>query len=101
MDKATIKFLIKNGFTLDEIMEMNPEEEKKEKEEPEQIKIEEPKKEESNNVDSMLSELKTELKELREAVHKQNRENTFIEPKPAEKVSFEDDVEKLIQEVTK
>lgn len=100
MDKALIKFLIKSGFTLDEIMEMNPEE-NKEKEEPEQIKTEEPKKEEDNNVDNMLSELKTELKELREAVHKQNRENTFIEPKPVEKVSFEDDIEKLIEEVTK
>ena len=100
MDKKKIEFLIKNGFTIDEIMNMEtsaPAEEPK----PE-TSAETPKQEtESNSFEKMLSDFKKELSDMREEMHKQNRTQTFTEPKQPEQLSFEEDIEKMIEEVTK
>lgn len=100
MDKKIIEFLIKNGFTIEEIMNMDspaPAEEQKQ-EEP----VETPKQENiSNSFEKMLTDFKKELSDMREEIHKQNRQQTIIEPKPVEQLSFEEDIEKMIEEVTK
>ena len=47
-----------------------------------------------------LAELRGELKALREITHNENRKQDTIE-KPGKKLTFEEDVEKLIEEVNK
>ena len=100
MDKKTIKFLIKSGFTVEEIAEM---EENKEtettEEETKETKPEESK--EKNAVDAILEDFKKEMKELRDSIHKANRENTYKKPEEKKEATFEEDVEKLIEEVTR
>lgn len=101
MDKATIEFLLKHGYKIDEIMKMEiPENtETPKQEEPEQ----EPKNPENNtnSFEQMLTDFKKELSDMREEMHKQNRTQTFTEPKQPEQLSFEEDIEKMIEEVTK
>lgn len=99
MDKTKIEFLIKNGFTIEEIMKLEPEQKQEEQEKtpaPIETKTEEP-----NNFEKMLADFKKELSDMREEMHKQNRTQTFTEPKQPEQVSFEEDIEKMIEEVTK
>lgn len=102
MDKTKIEFLIRNGFTIDEIMKLEPEQKQEEQEKttasasPIETKTEEP-----NNFEKMLADFKKELYDMREEIHKQNRQQTIIEPKPVEQLSFEEDIEKMIEEVTK
>lgn len=101
MDKAKIEFLIKNGFTIEEIMKLESPEtsEPSKQEEPKQ----EPPKQENNtnSFEQMLNDFKKELSDMREEMHKQNRTQTFTEPKQPEQLSFEEDIEKMIEEVTK
>lgn len=101
MDRATIEFLLKHGYKIDEIMKMEiPENtETPKQEEPKQ----EPQKPENNtnSFEQMLSDFKKELSDMREEMHKQNRTQTFTEPKQPEQLSFEEDIEKMIEEVTK
>ena len=102
MDKTKIEFLIKNGFTIDEIMKLELEQKQ---EEPEKTSTPaasiETKTEEPNNFEKMLADFKKELSDMREEMHKQNRTQTFTEPKQPEQLSFEEDIEKMIEEVTK
>lgn len=99
MEKKIIKFLIKNGFTLDEIVEIEPE--LKDGTETEETQKEETKEEKKDNIAVTLEEFKTQLKELRDSIHKTNRENTFKKPEEKKEATFEEDVEKLIEEVTR
>lgn len=102
MDKTKIEFLIKNGFTLDEIMKLEPEQKQEEQEKtPAPAATVETKIEEPNNFEKMLADFKKELSDMREEMHKQNRTQTFTEPKQPEQLSFEEDIEKMIEEVTK
>ena len=101
MKKETIKFLIKNGFTIDEIADMETEKaenepEKKPEPKPESVK-EEPKKE---SVEDMIAALRKEISDLRETTHAQNRARNVIEETPKQ-LTFEEDIEKMIEEVTK
>lgn len=106
MEKQKIEFLIKNGFTIEEIMKLDPEQKPEQKQE-EQEKNTAPaahietKTEEPNNFEKMIADFKKELSDMREEMHKQNRTQTFTEPKQPEQVSFEEDIEKMIEEVTK
>ena len=95
MKKETIKFLLKNGFTLDDIAEMEPQS-------PEPVKEPEPTKEPepAKTVESMLESLKQEISELRSNLHAQNRAQNVIE-NPPKQITFEEDIEKMIEEVTK
>lgn len=100
MDKKTIKFLIKNGFTLDEIVEIEPE--LKPETETEETQKEETKEEKKDTIADTLEEFKTQLKELRDSIHKANRENSYKKSEDTDKKpTFEEDVEKLIEEVTR
>lgn len=102
MDKTKIEFLIRNGFTLDEIMKLEPEQKQEEPEKtPTPAAPAETKTEEPNNFEKMLANFKKELSDMREEMHKQNRTQTFTEPKQPEQLSFEEDIEKMIEEVTK
>lgn len=105
MDKTKIEFLIRNGFSLDEIMKLEPEtqesEQKQEEKNPAPSAPVETKSEESNNFEKMLADFKKELSDMREEMHKQNRTQSFTEPKQPEQLSFEEDIEKMIEEVTK
>ena len=95
MDKTKIEFLIKNGFTIDEIMKMEPEQKEQKPEDPVETKTEEP-----NKFDKMLADFKKELSDMREEMHKQNRARNVIEETPKQ-TTFEEDIEKMIEEVTK
>lgn len=106
MDKATIEFLLKHGYKIDEIMKMEiPENADSTK--AETPKQEVPKQEQknpennTNSFEQMLNDFKKELSDMREEMHKQNRTQTFTEPKQPEQLSFEEDIEKMIEEVTK
>lgn len=102
MDKSKIEFLIKNGFTIEEIMKLDPEQKQEEQEKtPDPAAPIETKTEEPNNFEKMLADFKKELSDMREEMHKQNRAQTFTEPKQPEQLSFEEDIEKMIEEVTK
>ena len=101
MDKTKIEFLIRNGFTLDEIMKLEPESSEPVKE-PEPVKNVEPVKtqEPEKTVETMLESLKQEIFELRSNLHAQNRAQNVIE-NPPKQLTFEEDIEKMIEEVTK
>ena len=103
MEKNKIEFLLKNGFTLDEIMKMETPEETKE--EDKNTKIEENKDKEATNkeksFEELLSDFKKELADMRDQIHKDNRTKTAIEPEKEPQLSFEEDIEKMIEEVTK
>lgn len=102
MNKTKIEFLIRNGFTLDEIMKLEPEQKQEEQEKtPAPAAPIENKTEEPNNFEKILADFKKELSDMREEMHKQNRTQTFTEPKQPEQLSFEEDIEKMIEEVTK
>ena len=104
MDKKTIKFLMKNGFTLDEIAEMEPETQEPEPEpEIEQTNTNNDKEAENKekSFEKLLSDFRTELSQLREQIHRDNRIKTAIEPEEPKQLSFEEDIEKMIEEVTK
>lgn len=101
MDKATIEFLLKHGYKIDEIMKMETQE-PAETPKQEESKPETPKQENNtNSFEQMLNDFKKELSDMREEMHKQNRTQTFTEPKQPEQLSFEEDIEKMIEEVTK
>lgn len=103
MDKSKINFLLKNGFTLDEIMKLEtPEPEPTEpdtKENNTNTDKEADSKEKS--IEQLLSDFKKELSDMREQIHKDNRTKTAIEPETPKQLSFEEDIEKMIEEVTK
>ena len=104
MDKAKIEFLIKNGFTIDEIMKLESESKPEPETKPEtkqetKTETKPETKTESDNIAKMLSDLKSELTEMRNAMHTENRLNTAID-KQQKQTSFEEDIETMISEVT-
>lgn len=107
-EREQFDFLIKIGYDIKsaaELIKKMTEQEpnaliKKDEvdKEPEQIKISEQEmKEDKNNLEKKLDELKAEIKELRENAHKFNRENGVIDtvnPKPK---TVDESVEELLK----
>lgn len=109
MDKKKIEFLISAGFTLDEIMTLSESREKpsnfnskdsgnKDTPEPEKPSIE-PTQSPQDDLQKKLDELTAEIKSIRGDMQKQNRSREVIETEPKQ-LSFSEDIEKLISEVT-
>lgn len=103
MTKTEIEYLLKAGYSIAEIMAMENEnvpeptkEPDKTGEEPDKTPENEPEK----PLSEQLAELRGELKALRELTHEQNRTNNVIE-NPGKKLTFEENVEELIKEVSK
>lgn len=102
MEKAKINFLLKNGFTLDEIMKLEmPEETPETEKEEKNIDNNKEAENKEKSIEQLLSDFKTELSQLREQIHRDNRIKTAIEPEEPKQLSFEEDIEKMIEEVTK
>lgn len=110
-EKDKISFLLKKGFTIDEIMEtlscvnenqLNLNENQKEVSEPlkEENALESHSDSSQNALEKQLEDLKTEIKTLRESVHKKNRtEDTVDTQDMTKKTTIEEDVESLIKMV--
>lgn len=104
MDKAQIEFLLKAGYTLTEIMQMGTPA-------PADPALADPAPAPApapadpapasapSTVDAQLTALKTEIAQLRTALHDRNRQQTVIEPSPKQ-TTFEEDIEQMIKEVT-
>lgn len=111
MDKTTINYLISKGFSIEEIMKMeNPEADNKSAEnkdnKPAEIKNENTDKKEevpakTKSVEELLSDLKAEISDMRTQIHNSNRMQNVIEPEIKQQLSFEEDIEKMIEEVNK
>ena len=95
---------MKNGFTLDEIMKLEtpeqPENTDKETKK-ENIDINKEADNKEKSLEELLSDFRKELSDMREQIHANNRTKTAIEPEQPKQISFEEDIEKMIEEVTK
>lgn len=102
MEKTKINFLLKNGFTLDEIMKLEtPDEPPEPVKEEKNIDTDKEAESKEKSIEQLLSDFKSELSQLREQIHRDNRIKTAIEPEEPKQISFEEDIEKMIEEVTK
>lgn len=103
MDKAQIEFLLKAGYTLTEIMQMGtpaPADPAPAPADPAPAPAPTPSSDPApSTVDAQLTALKTEIAQLRTALHDKNRQQTVIEPSPKQN-TFEEDIEQMIKEVT-
>lgn len=103
MDKAQIEFLLKAGYTLTEIMQMGtpaPADPAPAPADPAPAPAPAPTGDPApSTVDAQLTALKTEIAQLRTALHDKNRQQTVIEPS-AKQTTFEEDIEQMIKEVT-
>lgn len=103
MDKAQIEFLLKAGYTLTEIMQMGtpaPADTDPADPAPAPAPAPTPSSDPAPaTVDAQLASLKTEIAQLRTALHDKNRQQTVIEPSPKQ-TTFEEDIEQMIKEVT-
>lgn len=101
MDKAQIEFLLKAGYTLTEIMQMGTPAQADPSPAPaDPAPAPAPSSDPApSTVDAQLTALKTEIAQLRTALHDKNRQQTVIEPSPKQ-TTFEEDIEQMIKEVT-
>lgn len=96
MDKAQVEFLLKTGYTLTEIMQMEASADPAPAPAPAPAPVGDPA---PSTVDAQLTALKTEIAQLRTALHDKNRQQTVIEPSQKQP-TFEEDIEQMIKEVT-
>ena len=88
MKKEELLFLIKSGFSIEEIMNLAGQ------------PTAQPQAAGQPTIDERITEMQKEIAELREQAHRQNRITAVIEnPKPTK--TFEENVEDLLMEVNK
>ena len=99
MEKKYIAFLLKSGFTLDEIINLdaNTEPENNTNTETENNTNTEPETLDSLKTD--ISTLREEIANLRKITQNTNRKNAVIDDVNANQLTLEDKVNKLLEEV--
>lgn len=104
MKKEEIAFMLKSGFTVEEVMKMcgEPEQESEPEQEPEpeQKEEEEQKQEEEQETESeLVATLKAELAKMREERQKQNRKDKIINTLPENEKTEEEKVNDAILKI--
>ena len=104
MKKEEIAFMLKNGFTIGEIMALNGEQERgqeqeQEREQEQEQETEQEQEQEHETETELVKTLKAELAKMREERQKQNRKNNIISKLPENEKTEEQILDESIKTV--